>query len=115
MSPQSSKYEVLFYQQLLAAELEPPDREARFHPTRKWKIDFAWPDRKIGVEIEGLTWHAGRHTRGSGFEKDCEKYGEAVILGWRILRVTADMVVDGRAIEMTRRLMGDQTGETSEP
>jgi very-short-patch-repair endonuclease len=82
-----------------------PEREYPFHPTRKWRFDFAWPDLKLAVEVEGQTWHAGRHTRGSGFEKDCEKYAEAAILGWRVIRVTADMVVDGRGIGFVRRLL----------
>jgi very-short-patch-repair endonuclease len=82
-----------------------PEREHVFHPTRKWRFDFAWPSLMVAVEVEGATWHAGRHTRGSGFEKDAEKYAEAAILGWRVIRVTADMVVDGRAVAFTRRLL----------
>ena len=47
----------------------------------------------------------GRHTRGKGYERDCEKYNEAVILGWRILRVTTDMVSDGRAFDVVARAL----------
>jgi len=57
-----------------------------FHPTRKWRTDYAFPDLKIAIEIEGGAWSNGRHTRGSGFIKDMEKYNNYTLLGWRLLR-----------------------------
>ena len=72
-------------------------REFKFHPHRRWRIDFAFPDERVGVEVEGGTWSGGRHTRGSGFAADCEKYAEAMCLGWRVLRVTGDQVKSGEA------------------
>lgn len=30
----------------------------------------------------------GRHTRGSGYAGDAEKYLEAALAGWRVLRLT---------------------------
>lgn len=60
--------------------------EHRFHPTRKWRFDFAFLAQRLAVEVEGGVWAGGRHTRGSGFLGDCEKYNEATRLGWRVLR-----------------------------
>ena len=62
--------------------------EHKFHDTRKWRLDFAIVDLKIGIEIEGGVWSGGRHTRGNGFVEDMEKYNAAVTLGWVILRFT---------------------------
>ena len=62
--------------------------EYRFHPTRRWRFDFANLERMIAVEVEGGVWTGGRHTRGKGFEGDIEKYNCGVALGWRILRTT---------------------------
>ena len=76
---------------LRAAKLEFV-REYRFHHTRRWLLDFAIVDHKIGVEVEGGTWIHGRHNTGAGFAKDCEKYNAATIEGWRILRYTTDMI-----------------------
>ena len=59
-----------------------------FSPGRRWRIDFAIVDLKIGIEIEGGVWANGRHTRGKGFIEDMEKYNAAVTLGWVILRFT---------------------------
>lgn len=65
-----------------------PEREFRFHPKRLWRFDFAYPNEKIAIEIEGGVFVRGRHTTGIGFTADTEKYNEAIKLGWRVLRYT---------------------------
>lgn len=78
--------------------LPAPSTEYRFLPPRRWRFDFAWPGSRVAVEVEGGSWVAGRHTRGAGFEADCEKYNTATLAGWRVLRVTPAMIDDGRAM-----------------
>lgn len=75
-----------------------PEREFRFDAERKWRFDFAFPDKKIGVEIEGGTWTSGRHSRGSGYDKDLRKYNAATRRGWMVLRFSTGMVSSGEAI-----------------
>ena len=80
-----------------------PEREYKFAPGRKWAFDFAWPDSKLAVEIEGGTrFGKSRHSRGDGFERDARKYNAAALLGWRILRFTTAMVISGEAIDVVR-------------
>lgn len=62
--------------------------EFKFHSLRKWRFDFAIPPSKIAIEVEGGVWISGRHTRGSGFVNDCEKYNNATALGWRVFRIS---------------------------
>jgi len=69
-----------------------PMEEHRFHPVRKWRFDYSFVDVKIAVEIEGAAWVQGRHTRGSGFVKDVEKYNAAIELGWTLLRYQPGLV-----------------------
>jgi len=89
--------------QLRAEKISGYDREYQFHPTRKWRFDFAWPLEKFAVEIEGGVWSNGRHNRGKGFIEDCIKYNEAVMLGWRVIRVTTEMVKSGEAMAYIER------------
>ncbi len=91
--------------QIVAAKLPKPEMELRFHPTRRWRFDYAWIDKKVALEVEGGTWVGGRHVRGKGYEGDCEKYSEAAILGWKVIRATADMVKDGRALSLLERAL----------
>jgi len=84
--------------QIRHERLPEPEREIRFSNTRKWRIDFGWPDLMLAVEVEGGTWTNGRHSRGSGFRKDCEKYNQLSMDGWTLLRFTPGMISEGEAI-----------------
>ena len=75
------------------------EQEYKFMPKRRWRFDLAWPKHKIACEIEGGIWTNGRHTRGKGYEADCEKYSTAAINGWTVIRVTPGMITKGKALE----------------
>lgn len=73
----------------LYPDLPLPTVEHTFLQGRKWRLDYAWPDLKVGFEIEGGVWgQRGRHVRAAGYEKDCTKYSCAAVLGWQIIRAT---------------------------
>ena len=93
--------------QIRTMKLPAPQREYLFHSTRKWRFDFAWPKIKFAVEVEGGTWSQGKHSRGLGFREDCIKYGEAMLLGWSVYRVTGDLVKDGGAIKVVEVMLED--------
>lgn len=94
-----SHLEELLAIQIHAANLPEPEREYQFCKGRRWRFDFAWPEHRIAAEVEGGIWTGGRHTRGSGFEKDCEKYNTAALLGWTVLRFTGGMVDHAVAVQ----------------
>lgn len=81
------------------------EQQHRFHPTRKWRLDFIVPSHRIALEVEGGSWTGGRHTRGTGFAEDCRKQAEAVMLGWRYLRASGDQVKSGEALRWVEALM----------
>ena len=94
-----------------------PVKELYFHPSRKWRFDFAWPELMLAVEAEGGAESHGTKNRAgvvrksghltvSGFRKDCEKYNEAAILGWKVLRFTGAMITDGTAIVTIEKAIG---------
>lgn len=91
--------------QIRAAGLPVPVREHRFHPSRRWRFDFAWPEHMVSLEIDGATWTGGRHTRGSGYHADCEKLNEAAALGWRVFRATSSMVKSGYALRLLEAVL----------
>jgi very-short-patch-repair endonuclease len=87
------------------AKVPQPVSEFKFHPTRRWRFDYAWPEQKLAVEIEGGAFTNGRHTRGAGFIKDMEKYNAAAAAGWRVLRYTPSQVASGMVLEQVERLL----------
>ena len=72
------------------AQGPPLEPEFKFHPKRKWRADFAHVASRTLIEIEGGIYlpGGGRHNRGDGYAKDAEKYLEAVLAGWTVLRLT---------------------------
>jgi very-short-patch-repair endonuclease len=85
-----------------------PVREHKFHPTRRWRFDFAFPERRVAVECEGAIWTSGRHTRGSGFVADAEKYNAAAALGWFVFRFDGAAVKSGEAIKFMAGVLAEQ-------
>ena len=108
---------------LLAVQLEqagiPFEREVRFAAIlgRKWRADFlaaspAWPKGNpilhspVLVEIDGGAFVGGRHSRGTGVERDAEKQSAAAILGYRVIRLTPAQVADGRGLTWIKQALG---------
>jgi very-short-patch-repair endonuclease len=100
-----SELEDTLAMQMRAVGIPHPVREYKFDPKRRWRADFAWPESMLLVEVEGGHWIGGRHTRGSGFDKDAEKYNEAALAGWTLIRVTSTHVKSGEAVTWIQRAM----------
>ena len=67
--------------------------EYKFLPYRKFRFDYAILEFQIAIEIEGGVYIQGRHTRGSGFIKDMEKYNLATMNNWSLLRYTPTQII----------------------
>ena len=65
-------------------------KEFQFHPTRRWRFDYAFPSMKVAVEVDGGVWTSGRHINPAGYVGDMEKLNNAASLGWLVLRITTD-------------------------
>ena len=81
---------------------------------RDWRADFAYPERRILIECEGGTYTHGGHVRGARYREDCTKYNAAQSLGFRVYRVTTDMVRDGAPmlLAILRREWGMEEGHS---
>lgn len=90
---------------LTFAELPVYLREHRFHATRKWRFDFAWPQQLFAVEVEGVTHDGGRHQRVDGFLADLDKYEAAMLDGWTVYRCSARHINNGQAIKVISTML----------
>lgn len=121
MTPAGSDLELELAFQIRVMKLPPPALQYKAIPNRQFKCDFAWPDLKIALEVDGAqwgtgskkdgTWHPGRHGSGSGIETDCEKQNWLVTMGWHTLRVTKDQIQSGMALkwlQMTIHLVEEE-------
>ena len=78
-----------------------PFDEYFFHPVRKFRFDFAWPQHRVALECNGGIFNRRAHGSISGILRDIEKNNLACELGWRVLvalpdnlcmKETADMI-----------------------
>jgi very-short-patch-repair endonuclease len=93
---------------LIRAEgLPEPEREYMFAKSigRRWRLDFAYPEKRIGIEVQGGTYIRGAHSRGTGLERDYEKYNQAQVLGWDVYQFSRKMIESGEAIETIKRVL----------
>lgn len=71
-------------------DLPPHEREARFHPSRRWRFDFSWKAARVAVECDGgqFAHGGGRHAT----DADRDKLNHAGALGWRVLRFSPQQI-----------------------
>ncbi len=86
-----------------------PVDEYEFCDGRKWAFDWLF-EGWLALEIEGNPWASvngqkSRHFHGQGILDDMEKYNEAGILGYVVLRVTNKDVESGAAFALVKRAL----------
>lgn len=111
-----SRGETVLARHIQLTGLPEPERQHRFAKKlgRQFRFDFAWPDRKLAVEVDGATFMlkrsrsqggrlvpVGRHNR----REDLRRSNLAARLGWTVLRYTPDMVLKGEAIRELRDIL----------
>lgn len=55
---------------------------------RMWRLDFAWPLRKLAVEYDGFDWHSDP----ASFARDRQKRAALMEMDWTVLSIVADDV-----------------------
>lgn len=109
-----SKLEDSLFREFKIFGLELPTRQHVFCPDRRWRLDFAWPEKKIAIEIHGGI-HAKtrmRHSFGAEQEKDFAKINAAQLLGWIVFifgpkwcYAQKRLARPSKALEFTYRLL----------
>lgn len=102
-TPKESKIERRFAQQLAdRPEIPAHQRNYFFLADRDFELDFAWPEKKVAVEIQGMS-----HRIKGKFKRDIEKRALAMLAGWRVLEVDGDSVRSGKGLEWLITLLGE--------
>jgi very-short-patch-repair endonuclease len=105
-----SEYELELLSQIRLVGLPEPTREFKAIQGRRFKWDFAYPDKKILIEVQGDIW-AGRrgeqsgHTSGTGLTRDYEKNNLAILNGWKVLYFSGEMVMSGYAVRVIEEVL----------
>ena len=80
---------------LFETEYDGMVEEFQFHPTRKWRFDFALPQMKCAIEMDGGTFQSVRtgHSSGVGLRAWREKNNAAMTAGWRVWHYAPEEVI----------------------
>jgi very-short-patch-repair endonuclease len=95
--PGDSDLEMRFVRALVAGGLPEPAQQHRLTlGSRRCRIDLAYPDLKLAIEIDGWESHRTRTT----FDQDRARANDLVVAGWHVLRFTSTMTNE-QALETT--------------
>jgi len=110
----SSQYERELFRQIGLSELPAPVPELNFAKAlkRRFRFDFAWPDQMVAAEVDGGRYMVRRNKQGAMVpigqhmsEADYEKLNLAVLLGWRVLRFSPQMIRTGKALKVLEEVL----------
>lgn len=98
--PAESVIEATLALQIRVEKLPLPVKQ--FYPfrERRFRCDFAWPDRRVIVEVDGEA-----HRIKARFHADIEKHALLVLAGYTVLRVGGREVRSGQAVQWVRQLL----------
>ncbi len=66
--------------------------EHRFHPVRRWRFDYAFPQIKVAVDYDGVMFRSVGHNSLEKIIKDMERSNHAQLCGWDIYKANAKTV-----------------------
>lgn len=95
---------------VVAHGLPRPEREVVFHPVRKFRADYCWPEQRVIVECDGAIWKKGGHSSGTGILRDMAKGNAAQLVGYRFLRYTPQQLTSPQALADLKQALGICTG-----
>jgi very-short-patch-repair endonuclease len=108
--PMGSEFEACLFRGLREAELPLPVPQYRvlMDDGSEIFLDFAYPDVKLAIEADSFIWHASL----AAWQRDRARNNDLIGLGWSILPLTYDLVVNHRA-EAARQVA--RARETRQP
>lgn len=91
--------------QCIAGKLPPFVQNYVFMKDRKFEIDLAFVEYRVGCEIQGGVFIKGAHGSPLAILRDMEKSNLLVLSGWKVLRYTPDEVSVGIALAGIKKLL----------
>ena len=94
-----------------AWEKDYQERYSKSKRSKRYRLDFAHLQSKVGVEIQGGVYNRGRHVTGSGYERDCKKYNLAYTSEWTIFLLTNAMAKDSAWLSLIAAHIAARLGQ----
>jgi very-short-patch-repair endonuclease len=69
-------------------------RYAKSKRSKRYRADFAHPDARVTIEIQGGTWNRGRHVQATGYARDARKFNLVQLSGWQVFLLVTETATD---------------------
>lgn len=81
-----SALETLFLDIVRDSDLPMPELQFEIRDSARFvaRVDFAWPEKKVALEMDGFEFHSGREN----WERDRSRRNRITALGWSVLHGT---------------------------
>jgi very-short-patch-repair endonuclease len=101
MVPTDSALETRLSYLLRRHRLPQPQRQVEVRDERGFigRLDFAYPELMIAIEVQSYRWHSSRAAWG----KDMERLNRLQALGWIVIQVTFEDL-ERRSAEVAQRI-----------
>jgi hypothetical protein len=104
--PGDSDLELRFVRALVHAGLPRPIQQLAIQVAgRRYRLDLAYPEQRLALEIDGFAFHSRR----SSFDRDRRRANDIVLAGWTLLLFTAT-TTDAQAVAQVTAALGRQRG-----
>lgn len=106
-----------FFTALRKRGLPLPEPEYRFHPTRRFRADYCWPEKRVILEVQGGIFgrgakcpccgrrRVGAHSSIKDQLRDIERTSEAAAEGFRIVYCVPDKLCSTETIARIERAL----------
>ncbi|MHB8293176.1 MAG: type IV toxin-antitoxin system AbiEi family antitoxin domain-containing protein [Acidimicrobiales bacterium] len=88
-APEPSVLESRLCRLLVAAGVEQPRSEVIWGPEGEYRLDFAYPPKRLAIEVNGYVWHFSPEQQA----RDHERYNRLIAAGWRVLIYSWQLVM----------------------
>jgi very-short-patch-repair endonuclease len=89
--------EMRLVRRLVAAGIPKPQLQHEIHVNGRFvaRLDAAWPEVKVGFELDGFRWHGTP----AGHQRDLVRHNRIKAAGWTVFQASPrDLRGDGRAL-----------------
>lgn len=84
--------------------------EYSFTTERRYRLDYAIAEYKIGIECDGGTWARGNsgHSSGKGIQRDMAKASLLAANGWLLIRRTPQDLITNETIDLIKQAINQK-------
>lgn len=89
--------------------------EYRFSAEKGYKLDYAIPEYKLGIECDGGIHKKGKsgHSSGTGIQRDINKSSLLAANGWLLIRRTPQQLITAETIDLIKRAISSKLTEST--